>query len=565
MERTLQSHRWQDVVLLAVSAGLALLVYTIPSGDYILATLRPDVVASGDLHQQAWSFFRGTGPGSMPADYISEYMREAVMPPGFVAIVDYAGNFVDPDLVIRAVSLGCLFFALLFIFVSALSISSATAAICSLILAISIDPIIDLTAGGLPRAAGMALLCLGMLGMFSRKSWITLLAALLSSLFYYSAMALILVFAVMQIGVSRTRFGQPERAPPVLTALWAGVIALTALIAMVGILRGGSYGPLVVAGDPNWPEADYGGRFVDDEVFGYRQLGRDAYDIAARAMIGIWRIRPFMDMPQNLREALSLITFAAVGGWNIVAAARGNRASLTILAITGAAIAVYALAYIALPYLYVPGRFLYLVASPLAVIALPFTAWSAFRWRRTACVMATFVTVALLGGVPQQRAPIGEDRKEVFAFVSTLPSTATLAGWPRSIVEEIPLMTRRRIVVGEEMSLAWHRDYMAETRERTLAVLAAWLSIGSDAWLKLQRDFGATHVIVEKHRPLESLSYYRPYDQIIADAMGNLPAAARRQAQPPLPAGAHRVFANEGFEVWEMPQDSADATRAPAD
>jgi hypothetical protein len=556
--RTLTSHSSSsELIAFIVVLAATLALYGAPVLFYLSRTFDLDVIASGDINQVVWAFYSSQVPPTLPSDYISNYMRLAVMPPGFVATVDALSRFLDPARIFQLISVLSLFFGLLFIFLSTLSLAGPVAALCSLVLTLSIDPVLEMTAGGLPRAVGSALVCMGLFGLLSGRIAVTLIAALLSSLFYYSSLALNLVFAVAQLSIGVFWLRRSASVNMRSLIVCACTIALITAIALIGIQRGHGYGPLLVAGDPLWPEADYGGRFTFDEVFGYRQLGEDVYLIAASGLTGSERVSLFLAMPPGAREALAFLLFVAIFLHHAYLAIRGSTASALISAAAASALVTYALAYLALPYLYVPGRFLYLVAAPLASVALLYSAWLVAGRRWTGVLLATVLVLGLLGGFPTQRAPIAANRKELFSFVSSLPDTAVLAGWPRGVVEEIPLLAHRRIVVGEEVSLAWHRAYLEEMRQRTVAMMAAWLSGGEGTWTKLQHRYGVTHVLVDRAQRLGDLSYYRPYDGWIAEALAQLPEDSRGGAEPGLPAGTRRIFANDEFEIWALPPLSA--------
>jgi hypothetical protein len=142
-----------------------------------------------------------------------------------------------------------------------------------------------------------------------------------------------------------------------------------------------------------------------------------------------------------------------------------------------------------------------------------------------ALVVAAVALVALfLGGRGPGVAGINRnvlpEHRPLYAYLAGLPPDAMIAGWPKGVVDAVPYLTGRRILVGYETHQAFHQQYADVMRRRMQALIGAYFSSDDDSLLRLQREFGVTHLLVNRdHYGATRPTYFKPFDAMIDDAV----------------------------------------------
>src|SRR5262249_24596445 len=146
------------------------------------------------------------------------------------------------------------------------------------------------------------------------------------------------------------------------------------------------------------------------------------------------------------------------------------------------------LAILLAPMLYIPSRFVHALVPWINIFSYAYLGLEAGTWlsQRTSWISRTQVQLLLaafavfvLGGRPYENGyniKIDPTERQALDFISQLPKTALIAGWPDGVMDDIPLFSRRRILLSFETHLAFHEVYMRDKREKAEAIIDAWFS-----------------------------------------------------------------------------------------
>jgi hypothetical protein len=108
-----------------------------------------------------------------------------------------------------------------------------------------------------------------------------------------------------------------------------------------------------------------------------------------------------------------------------------------------------------------------------------------------------------------------------------------IAGWPGDVVDNIPYVAARKILIGYETHLVFHRLDAEEMRRRLGALIDAYFASDVAPLRRLRDGLGATHLLVDRDhytraRPL----HFVPFDALVeATERRNGPPAALAQAE----------------------------------
>jgi hypothetical protein len=234
---------------------------------------------------------------------------------------------------------------------------------------------------------------------------------------------------------------------------------------------------------------------------------------------------------------------------------REEQAARRLLVLPAAAVAMYLLSWLFVPHLYVPSRYLKFTIPISVTLMLPGAMWAVARYikltrpRRLASVITVCGCAAilvLLGGRGSRDAglTVRLDMQEqpFFDFVSALPPTALIAGWPETAdewpqqhasINDVPYLTGRRVLVSRETHLPFHRAYLDAMRPRMEALMEAYFAVEPAPLIRLRSHFGVTHLLVDKrHYQGDGPTYFKPFDAEIPRLVSQLTAGSEvlRQA-----------------------------------
>jgi hypothetical protein len=423
--------------------------------------------------------------------------------------------------------------------------------------------------GGLPRSFAYPLVAMAMLALVRGKPWRLCGLTVLGAAFYYPVAILLGFTTAGYLLLMPQSWRGDERGWSIRRRLGAlCATAVTAAILMVpALVAGRTFGPMLQRADlAAYPEAAPGGRYDDIDLPVSGKLIETAALYATRPLLSegpAWNaalrkrvLRAVEDPAMVVFGCLLLL----VGYASLVAADRGARRLLVLMV---SAFALYGLSLALWPAVLLPSRYLAYTLPLVTGVAVPVAIASCLqRWRVVrarpiaagALVVAAVAGLVLcLGGTGPGHAGlvvnIPDERRPLYGFLARLPPDAMIAGWPDSVVDSVPYLTGRRILVGYETHQAFHKGYVEEMRRRMQALVDAYFSSDVGPLLRLHREFGVTHLLVNRgHYGPGAPSYFKPFDAMIAEAVRNAPAqpAALRQD------AAATVFADGPFLLLDL-------------
>lgn len=488
-----------------------------------------------DVRQQLVPYVASTDDASRP-DALAEYQRSLIAP-AHDLMYRAVARAANPEVFSKGLPFLALAATLIGIAASARRLAGPAAAALALALALQTPTFMARMAGGHPRAFAFPVLATGLWCLISgRVRWLCALAVL-AAWFYPPAAAVlgILVAACLLV------LPAPDRGD---VASWSRLTRITVLLA-VGLLMAvpavmvdrasARWGRLLGPGDAAaYPESGPSGRYGPGDMLPQNRnpiphLAVETAGQFSRVLSGsgAW-IPPVASLVSRYRQLLdgllAVVLLAAVG-----AAARSDAAVRRAVLFPSAGVVGHWLATLLAPTLYLPQRYL-AYTIPLAVVTfLPFvvrraadafltsTGW-ATRTVAAAVVLITLVPVVAGGaGDPAAGLTVRVDRADpLFVALSRLPPESVIASWPRGVADNVPYLTKRRVLLNEENHQAFHVAYVVEMRRRTMAVMHAVLGSDSRDLVRLRDEFGATHLLIDTRHFEVPPTYFAPFDTAIA-------------------------------------------------
>jgi hypothetical protein len=109
--------------------------------------------------------------------------------------------------------------------------------------------------------------------------------------------------------------------------------------------------------------------------------------------------------------------------------------------------------------------------------------------------------------------PSASGHLALFRFIRTLPADSVIAGWPRGIINQIPLFTARSVLLFEEGHQIFHRDCLEELRRRTRSIIHLYAATDAAPLAELQNDYKVTHLLLDKRHLDKAPPYFAPFDE----------------------------------------------------
>jgi hypothetical protein len=491
----------------------------------------------------------------------------ASLPRGYELLYWATAPIIDPRVTSKLLP-----YAQLAVFMSAMAaaawrLAGPAAAWGTASLCLSTDVYLARMDGGLPRSFGFPLVALAVLALLRGKPRLLGALTVLSVGLYYQAAVLIGVVTALYLLV--------------LPAAWRGeakswsfgrrsgalglIAAATAVLALPPFLATRRYGPPIGRADvERYPEAGLGGRYGPDGLPLRGNTIATVEDYSVRPLLsnGPPMSPAARDLGRSPRAARMIIfvivCIAAVGYARLFVADTAAR-RLLLLPIGGLCARELALAV--WPWALAPERYVIYGFFPLAPIVVPAAAAALFGARSRQCGPAAFLpvlvvvaaTVLLLGGsgpghdaisvsVPAEQHPL-------HSFISRLPAGAVIAGWPDDVIDDVPYVAGKNVLIGFEMHQALHRRYADEMRRRMFALIDAYFATDVEPLHVLRRDFGVTHLILNRdYYAAATPSYFKPFDVAIRDALTRM----HEQPETLRQAGAAAVFDDGRFVVLDL-------------
>jgi hypothetical protein len=502
-------HRTQWLLaLLALVAlyGPSLLQHVVRSADPAAWT--------ADATQHVAPYVAPQPAADAPAGYIDRYFV-ACHPVGYRALYQAWSAWADPRQLSKGLPYLLLLATLAGLAAAACRWGGVPAGLAVMLLALSADAPLSRMVGGLPRSFAFPLLA-GLLAaaVHGRLRLLAGLSVVAMALYPVVAVPGLLSLAMIALLLPAADRGEAAdwslRRRLLLVAL-AGLAALG--LALPTLRATVPFGPALMAADlAQFPEAGPGGRLQEEDRVTYaRPLSRCLSEVLPRT----YRVRGEPWVPGAVtwlyqRNAAGATPraegfFIGLGVLSLAGLVRGagrDAGVRRMLALLLAALVGYLLARLAAPRLFLPERH---VAYSLPVFALVLPVVSAaLLWPRRAgwaAALAAAVILVCSGGrvLPRNGFDRPYDGQDTWMrAVAHLPPDALLAGWP-PVVDPVPYLTGRRVLLSRETALPYHRAFTLELRRRTEALARAYFATSPGPLQALRDEFGVTHLVV--YRP----------------------------------------------------------------
>ncbi len=530
-----------------VTFGALLLTYLLfraPFKARIRSILDP-YSFSGDALQHIPPLWYAHERALFSLDYVREYYWNALFPPLFKATYWVVTFLAEPAAASKIVS--CV---LAFLFIATLTraswvLAGRASAFVTLLLAtggtLKNFPFMS----GLQRGFGtwlcaVMLLCIVEGNIVGLGVTITITALFYPAAAVFGLTTLGLVLCLPQRFLTSTKAWTLKRRAIVL----ASVVASTSLAVLPQLIAGSRYGErLSIVHEREFEEWGPNGRYTQGDrgvpmSFTQKFLENSMASLLPGKLGRVKQTTPDTDTTADepsrnellYRELIVIVVVSLLCALVLVRRAgsgispKAARIGAYIVAI-GAS---FAMATVLFPLLYIPTR--YVVITLPALIPLVFPA----LWTRATAALLTFgsarirevsgavvgVTVLALMGwfsLSVKPMPTASGHRELFSYIRSLPRESVIAGWPRGSLDTISLFTGRNVLLHEEAHQIFHRDFLLECRRRMRAIVNLYAATDKTAVDELRREYGVTHLLIDRKHLRNIPSYFAPFkDEIIA-------------------------------------------------
>lgn len=478
---------------------------------------------TNDQRQQIFEFYYEEGDWLFKGDYISDYFKRVCLPLGFSALYSLAGVIGDPLIFSKYLQEILFLLFLIFMFLIGKTHENSLVGVLCLLSGFITFLYLDRISGGLPRAFAFPLMAGFLWGLLRSNVWIVISMFLLQVLFYPPAAlpcSITLTTWLLFPQITGSDTGKLHLKRRLLLLILVGVLSI--ILVLPNIIRSYSYGKRVTVNMiQEYPEAGPQGRLIKLETPPFPSLKTKIIKFVNRSFSGNG-ILHIHEKEKNL--LLLIIGFMSSIGW-LFLLYRRNKAIWIIVYFISACLA-YELSCLLYPYFYTPRRTLMYTVPLVVHIGLIFGFIEfikvLFRIKHLSKIdpvkVATLLLFILFASFLIDQNPPGtslhnkRDNAKVLTYIKVLtyvrdnlPEQALIAGWPTE-VDDIPLLSKKRILVGDETYLTFHTYYILEMRRRTSAVIDAYLSDDINAIKRLRNEFHVTHLIVNwiYFQPVES-------------------------------------------------------------
>jgi hypothetical protein len=522
--------------------------------------------ANDDSQQVTWSLFRYGDPLLFARDPIADYYLDTHLPFGYHVLMRGLASIADPVLLCAAFDHICALVAMAFALLTGRFLAGRIGGWLSVALLLASDQLLEITGGGLPRSAGVAIIFIALYGFLCDRRTYTAVASVLGALFWYpAAVSSGALFAVQCLAPGALLFDRQVKEPVLKRILLiAAVAALTAVCAAPKILAQSRWGPVVTNVSSAWPEAGPGGRLAHRDQLGFINPIDIIPNTVRRTFVSAHS--PWWGNDQSLQwlkgkvaAAIWMVLLAGlvVSSWACLAARR-------LLAVMAVSISLSFVAALIAPILYAAPRYTAYIIPWASILAFTYLSGRIGSWLSTRLSWASPATVQVLaaaiiifglGGRPLSQgynvslAPV---ERQAIDFISQLPKSVLIAGWPDpgGLPDRIPLFAKRSVLLSFEVHLPFHEQQLIRMRARANAIIDAWFAVDDRPLRSLAERYGVTHLIIDKARRADaSLTYFKPFDAYIDLRRKDLGSKRRWIETPP---AAATVFENERFAVVDL-------------
>lgn len=468
-----------------------------------------------DQRAQIFEFYYENGEWLFKGDYISDFYKRVFYPLGFSMLYSVAGILGDPLIFSKYLQEFLFLLSLLFLFMIGKTQENSLVGIFCLLMGFVTDFYVNGIAGGLARSFAYPLIASFCWGMLRGNVWIVISMFLLQVLFYPPialpcsiTLAIWLLFPRLAgLDTGKLRFKSR-------LFILIAVAILSISFVMPNISNLAKYGEKITRNmRAEYPEAGPQGRTYIKDVGPFPSVISKIPEIVQVSFSG----NGIFAIDNKVKNLLLLFTgLMSLIGWISLIKERSKACALIIFFIS--ACLAYEIARFA--HLYIPRRSLKVIPFIIHIsLVFGFIEFLKVMFKKISfsensnfmktTVFLSAITMTFLfidTKIPGSELYSEKRNAEFFNYLKNqLPQKALVAGWP-SEVDAIPLLSKKRILVGKETFLPMRTHYILEMRRRTSALIDAYLSDDIESIKRLRDDFGVTHFIVH-------WKYFQPIQQ----------------------------------------------------
>jgi len=501
--------------------------------------------------------FRWEDARLFPHDPAVEYFL-ASLPEGYRLVYRALAPFVGAAPLSKALPYVMLAVVLACLWRIAARLSGAPAVLGSLSLALGSAYVLGRMVGGLPRGFALPFLAAGAVALLEGRVRTLAVLAVLAAGFYPAAgLTLGAALALLLCLPARDR-GSAETWSVKRRGAWLAMTGVAAaLFVLPTVVRLGPWGPAI---GPDlvqqYPEAGPGGRFDALDRAPFPALPAAAAAPIRAALVSAGEA-PIPGV--SLRKVGDWLapSFVVLGlcGWAVLARRRKEARRLLVLPV--ALTLCHTVALLVSPRLFLPERYVAYGVPLVALLAAP-TALGALRdakraWLRALPLAYNLVLLAVLGatGVPWTgfTVTVPPSERPLYAKLAELPRSAVIGAIPSEAIDSIAYLTRRSVLLARETHMPFHAAYTELMRHRTRALFAAYFSPSADELARFSRQWGVTHLLLDRRHFAVRPTYFAPFDADLAQAFDR--GTAEGFAATKLPASA-TVFELGPYKLVDM-------------
>lgn len=442
------------VTLLAILFGGSI-------ADHIKNAMNP-FIFNDDVRQQIVPFY-GFHDSNYKESYTDKYYLNAMLPYGFTQLYKCWSMVLDPTILSKSIPYIQLFAFLLFLYLLVYRWAGYYAAVGVLLLSLSTDYFFYRGVGGLPRSFAFPLLSATLYYLALKKWDHCATLVLLGGCFY--PMTGVVLYCLLSSNILHITF--TNRRHITLKTLYKnmGLLSLLGLLFLAlclpNMLASREYGGRIAMKDlQEFPEAGIGGRYVQGDFLqknGIKCFILDVYKgmndvvyhsasprelhLSERISINLRTICFFVlgiqffcffilkKMPKEVRHQTGIFFF-----------------SITLL---------YFLAVLFEPYLYFSSRYIQytlpLFFLIMIVVSLNTFFYTIGKKRRSPLTLFVLLPLVIFSpGKINGNTGYSVDASlhaNLYRFISVLPPNSVILGWPNSIVDNIPYLTKKKFIM----------------------------------------------------------------------------------------------------------------------
>jgi len=514
-------------VILLFNAPLLIKYYTDLTNPYIINTVDS---------QQMVPFYKFYFK-NFSTSYAHEYYLNAWAPLGYKYLYTSLSRFFNPRAIAHVVGAGLILVNLIFVYLAGKKFFGFYTALATCLILITSELVNYLTISGVPHSFAFPVLSAAMYFFLSRKLKMGLLTSFLGFCFYpMIGLFTFLMFFVREYFLPPLFLKKREIfSRKTVYFIITGLAAITVCLPM--IIHGQSYGPrLTVDSTTQFPEFGEQGRYytwAGDQPPTYANIQKSFFAAFILSLTshtqGDWSknklftplislaiMAVFLLIINNLFRRCRRRDQPACGSHCVFLLAYFISLSLCLLAST-----------VFFPYLFYPERYIrhtlpvvfIFYLCPLIARALEIITFGKVSKN---IIFPAVMLYALLYNISSNglnyTTHIADydqaKNKAVYEFISTLPATSQLVGWPdlRYVANDVELITHRKVYYSIEKHQVAHLAPTLIMRGMAEKFFDAYFATNIDALKKFRDETGTNYMIVDKRHFLspDNPDYLKP-------------------------------------------------------